>query len=341
MRKFTLFTAVFIMGLIISSPDMMARGRQTTNTNEKSSPARPATSPSRPSTANTRPAVTTQRPTVTSRPSTTPSIGTSSPRPNSSSARPGTSTTRPGTGSMSPATPNRPGTPTTPPNASTGRPGTPNNGGASQRPPTPNVRPSSPTPTPPPRPNGPNYGTPPPPPRPNGYQPGYSYRPPLPHTPPSFSFLRPTPPPNWRPTYRTPSFSTFLGLTLGALFSNSINSLFNSGYNVTGYTSNEVYLNNVTYCNVNWPNVTMYYNNGFLCGSLFSTSTYVYDLSRYNYLYSYLTNLYGYPVSSQNMSAGGKSCTWWGNNNTFMTLSFYPEYINGNVRYFTTLTTGN
>ena len=131
-----------------------------------------------------------------------------------------------------------------------------------------------------------------------------------------------------------------MGLTLGAVFSNAINSLINSGYNVVGYVDNEVYLTNVSYCNVSWPNATMYYDKGYLYGSLFSSSTYSYDMSRYNYVYSYLTSRYGSPVSSQNISGGGVSCTWWGSGDTYLTLSYFPEYVNGNLRYFTTLSTG-
>ena len=227
------------------------------------------------------------------------------------------------------------------------RPGTPNNN-ASQRPPTPNVRPT--TPAPPSKP-GFNPGIPPSnkpggnmpapvPPRPSGpFNPGYSYRPPMPHTPPSFNYYRPTPPPSWMPA-KPLSFGRILGIALGSVISNSINSLYNSGYNIAGYTNNEVFLNNVNYCNVSWPNVTMYYNNGYLQGSLFSASSYTYDPSRYNYVYSYLTSHYGMPVTSQSISNGGMSCTWWGSNNTFLTLSFYPEVTFGGTRYFTTLSTG-
>lgn len=162
------------------------------------------------------------------------------------------------------------------------------------------------------------------------------------HIPPSYSYYRPTPPPSWRPTYRTPSFGTILGLTLGTLFANSINSLFNSGYNVAGYTNNEVYLNNVNFCNVNWPNATLYYNNGYLAGSVFAYSTISYDPTRYNYVFNNLCAQYGAPVSNQTLNNGGMSSTWWGTGNSYVTLSFYPEFVSGlGTRYFTTVSMGN
>lgn len=201
------------------------------------------------------------------------------------------------------------------------RPGT-----ASQRPGTPNTRPTMPQ-----QPARPTTPVPPPPPQ---------YKPSMPHTPPNYNYYRPTPRPSWRPPAGAFSFNRILGLTLGSLLSNSINSLFNSGYNVTGYTNNNVYLRDVNYCNVTWPEATLYYNNGYLQGSVFSASSYAYDPTRYNYVYNYLTTHYGMPVSSQNLSAGGMSCTWWGGSNTYLTLSFYPETTYGGIRYFTTLSTG-
>lgn len=139
-----------------------------------------------------------------------------------------------------------------------------------------------------------------------------------------------------------PSFATFLGITLGSLFANTVNSLYNHGYNVTGYTSNEVYLNNVNYFNVNWPNVTLYYDKGYLMGSLFSSSSVSYDMSRYNYVYRAIAERYGMPYTVQTINNGGIMATWWGAGNTYITLSYYPEYISGlGTRYFTTLSTGN
>ena len=132
-----------------------------------------------------------------------------------------------------------------------------------------------------------------------------------------------------------------MGITLGTIISNSVNSLINSGYIVTGYNSNEVYLSDVNYFNVTWPEATLFYNRGYLEGSLFSAATPSFDMSRYNYLYSELTVKYGRPITTNTLSNGGLTCTWWGNGNSYLTLSYYPEYISGSgTFYFTTLATG-
>lgn len=358
MKKSVLLLATLAFSMAFTSAEAQNRGRQNTGTNttlNKSAATKTVSGNNVKASTIGSTASRPGTPSVTPRPSTpaTPSMP-NRPGSNAGATRPGSSTPstgatqRPGNGSVTTppgngSTTQRPGNGNAtqrPGNGNvTQRPGTsmPNTG-ASQRPGTPNVRPSTP-PTPPP-PSRPNY--PPPPPRPNGYQPGYSYRPPMPHTPPGYTYYRPTPPPSWHVSSRSPNFGTILGVALGTFFSNSINALFNSGYNVSGYTNNEVYLSNVNYCNLNWPNVTMYYNNGYLAGSLFSASSISYDPSRYNYVYNTLCSQYGYPVSSQSLSGGGMSCTWWGVGNSYITLSFYPEYISGlGTRYFTTVATGN
>ena len=326
MKKLYTLPLVFLLGLT-----MVGTQAQTQTRGRQNSGNRPATTQSRSGASSNSAA----------RPSTgngaaRPSTGNSAARPSGNTASP----QRPGTSNN--GSTNRPSTP--PPSAgqqASPRPGTPNVSNRPSTPPPANNRPS----TPPPATNRPS--TPPPPahttpPRPTSYRPGYSYRPPMPYTPPSYTYYRPTPPPTWRPVYGTPRFGTILGLTLGAVISNSVNSLINSGYAVMGYNNNEIYLNNVNYCNVNWPNATMFYTGGYLKGSLFSSSTMTYDQSRYNYLYNYLTGLYGLPVATQSLSGGGYSCSWWGYDNTYMTLSFYPEYIPGvGTRYFTTIATGN
>lgn len=260
---------------------------------------------------------TTARPAATSstaRPAA--SSTTTRPTANASTTRPGASstTTRPG-GST---TTNRPG------NTSPTQPSAPS---ASQRPGTPNQRPVSNPPS------VPTTNPIKPPTRP--------VVPSRPNTPPNFNYYRPTPPPTWRPSASVPHFNSILGVALGTFLSNSINSFYTNGYNVTGYNSNQVFLSNVNIFNVIWPEATMFYTNGYLSGSLFSYASYTYDPSRYNYVYNKITSQYGLPVSTQNLSNGGMSCTWWGYNN-YITLSFFPEYIPGyGQRYFTTLSMGN
>lgn len=305
MKKVFTLVGVLMLGLTMTFATAQTRGRQNTGNNKTPAVSTNNQATSRPSTPNSRPAGNTGAP---------GNVGNASQRPSTPNppSNPGNNNNFQG----NPGANNRPG----------GNPpgGNPPGGPGYNRPNTP-----------PPPPSGPQ------PPRPSGYVPGYSYRPPMTYTPPSYYYYRPTPPPNWRPSYGAPTFGNILGLTLGAILSNSVNSLITGGYHVSGYNNNEVYLNNVNYCNVNWPNVTMYYNNGRLRGSLFSSSSISYDVSRYNYLYSYLTSMYGMPISSQNLNGGGMACTWWGYSDTYLTLSFYPEYVYGlGNRYFTTLSTG-
>lgn len=152
---------------------------------------------------------------------------------------------------------------------------------------------------------------------------------------------RPTPPPHFRPYHGAPNFGTILGVTIGTALNISINVLLNSGYDVVGYGPQAVYLNNVSMLNYNWPNATLNYVNGNLIGSEFVYSTCYQDMSRYNMLYSRLINQYGYPASSQSNGGGSISVTWWGYNNNFVTLSYFPDYAaNGGLRYYTALSFG-
>lgn len=332
MKRYALLTVTAVLALNMFGSGQSVRGRQNSGSGTPSQSTR-TVAPSR----STAPAASSGS--AAQRPGN--SSGSAAQRPgNSNPPSSGNAAQRPGN-SNPPSSGNaaqRPGNSNPPSSGSaTQRPGNsnpPSSGNAAQRPGTPNTRPVAPPPAP-------SRPTPPPPQRPQGYNPGYHYVPPRPYTPPHYTYYRPTPPPSWRPTINTPTFGSFLGLTLGAVLSNSINYLFNNGYHVSGYTSDRVYLNNVNFCNMTWPDVTMYYNNGYLQGTLFSNYSVSYDPSRYNYAYSYLTGLYGYPVSNQNLSQGGMSSTWWGRDNTYITLSFYPEYIAGyGVRYFTTISMG-
>lgn len=347
MKKLYTLSIVLVFGLSMIGTVAFARGRQTSGGNQGSSTSRSpsASTTTRPPSASTtsRPpsASTTTRPPSTSTTTRPPSTSTTT-RPPAASSRPTTPTPSRPAGSAT-TSPSRPGGSTT-----TQRPATPPGNNASVRPSTPNTRPTPPpthstTPSRPATPPPPAVRpTPPPPPMPPVYRPDYSYHPPMRYTPPSYYYYRPTPPPTWRPTYTTPNFGTILGLVLGSAISNSVNWLLNNQYVVAGYNANQIFMNNVNYCNVVWPNVTMYYNNGFLQGSLFSASTISYDMSRYNYVYNYLTGMYGLPVTTQSLNSGGISCTWWGYDRTYLTLSYYPEYVSGlGIRYFTTLSTGN
>lgn len=176
-----------------------------------------------------------------------------------------------------------------------------------------------------------------------GYRPPYHAHAPMrPYMPVNRPWRPPVPPRHWRPYHGAPRFSTILGITLGTAIDITINSLLNSGYNVTGYGPNVVYLNSVPMMNFTWPNATFNYVDGAFRGSEFTYSTPGYDMSRYNMLYNQLISQYGYPVSVQNNGGDSVSATWWGYNNGYITLSFFPDYAyNGSLRYYTTLSVGN
>lgn len=222
------------------------------------------------------------------------------------------------------------------------RPPQHNNAGPSNRPGNNHHAGQAPTPSRPPQHNaGPapkpgnnhhHVGHTPPPPRP-------PQRPLMPaHRP----WQRPTPPP---PTYRpapgwTP-FQTILGVTLGSAINISINALMNSGYNVTGYGNDAVYVANASMLNMLWPDATLFYNNGGLYASEFVYSTPVYNMSRYNSTYRTLVRNYGNPVSSTN-NGGALTTTWWGPNGQFINLTFQNALSgDGSTRFYTTLSFGN
>lgn len=155
-------------------------------------------------------------------------------------------------------------------------------------------------------------------------------------------WYRPTPPPSFRPYKGCPTFSTILGVTIGSALNYTLNSLINSGYNVLGYIDDAIYLSNVSMLNFVWPNATMYYTDNQLRGSEFVYSSTGYDRSRYSAAYNNLVRLYGSPVSVQSDGNYSETATWWGYNNSYVTLSFYPDYAtNGVLRYYTTLSFGN
>lgn len=148
-------------------------------------------------------------------------------------------------------------------------------------------------------------------------------------------YYRPVPPPAWRPVVYGPSFNTILGITFGTAFNISLQTLVNDGYAISSYGDDVVYLTNVPQMNYYWPDAALYYTNGRLAGSTFTYPTTVYDLSRYNSLYTTFYNQYGAPVTTVN-NGGVISATWFGNNNRYVTLEFNSNYGG----YYTTLSYG-
>lgn len=314
MRRLYTLISVLLIGSLVGCPLVEAQNRGRGHSQTSQSPSR-RPSQSRPGNMG-RPSGSSQ-----SRPN--PSQGPSNNRP--SNNRPGSSNK---------PTPNRPGNNRPDHN----RPG--NNRPDHNRPdhnrpghgwgtPNPVLGPSN---------NRPGNHRPPTPPRPV-HRPAPPVRPYMPaHRP----WRRPTPPPHFRPYTGMPAFAGILGLTFGTALGITVNALINSGYNVSGYGNDVVYLSSVPLYNMTWPNATLNYINGDLRGSVFTYSTPGYDMSRYNILYNDLVSRYGYPVSVENNGGYNVSTTWWGANNGYITLSYFTDYANnGSLRYYTTLSIGN
>lgn len=172
--------------------------------------------------------------------------------------------------------------------------------------------------------------------RPSPPPPTYHHNRPPHHVPFFATCHRPVPPPRWHYHGGGPSFGTILGVALGTAIGVSINTLVGSGYTVSSYGNDVVYLTNVPQMNYMWPDAALYYENGLLYGSQFTCPSAYYDLARYNSLYGAFTAQYGMPVQTVNR-VDMMSATWYGAANRFVTLSFGSQ---GGI-YYTTLSFGN
>ena len=179
---------------------------------------------------------------------------------------------------------------------------------------------------------GPGYGG-------NHY--GHIHRPPQrPYRPAPCPYHRPAPPVHYRPHCHISPLQAILGVALGVAFDNSVNIFLARNYYVDGYADNYLYMRNLNAYNYTWPDVMLYYNNGYLASSQFSYSTSNYDGYRYNNLYNQLYNMYGAPAVSQSI-ANGRRVTWWGYDNQYITLEFQSVYNYGSgIRYYTNLIIG-
>ncbi len=177
------------------------------------------------------------------------------------------------------------------------------------------------------------------PPRPS-YRPPYVQRPPVHvHRPAPRPWVRPVPPVAWRPRPGAPVISAIFGLNFGTALNVSLSFLAGNGYTVSGYGNNAVYLSDVNQYNYYWPEATMYYGNNGLERTEFFYSTSYPDTMRYNSLYNNLTSIYGSPVNVSNVSSS-LSATWFAPNKGYITLQYVPQYSSGQLRFFTTITTG-
>lgn len=153
---------------------------------------------------------------------------------------------------------------------------------------------------------------------------------------------RPVPPPAYRPRPTAPLLSTIFGIPFGVNINISLNTLTRSGYYIDGYSNNEVYLRNVYDMNYSWDDgVVNYDSRGGMQSVRLYQSTYGYDPSRYNNLYSMLCSQYGLPAL-QNYTGNEKTATWYDRDGShYVTLAYnYMTSNGGYARYYTILSYG-
>ena len=161
-----------------------------------------------------------------------------------------------------------------------------------------------------------------------------------PYRPAPCPYHRPTPPAYYRPHCHITPLQAILGVTLGAIFDTTVDIFIGRNYYIDGYSDNYLYMCDVNAYNYLWPDVMLYYNNGYLTSSQFSYSTNYFDGSRYNNVYNQLYGAYGAPAIAQNI-ANGRRVTWWGYDNQYITLEFQSTYTNGyGTRYYTNIIIG-
>ena len=170
---------------------------------------------------------------------------------------------------------------------------------------------------------------------------GHISRPPhRPNRPAAIVYHRPAPPVYYHPHCHITPLQALIGVTLGVAFDASVNVFLGRNYYVDGYDNDYLYMRDLYAYNYSWPDVMLYYSNGYLASSQFRYSTSYYDCGRYNSIYNQLYASYGAPAILQNIS-GGRRVTWWGYDNNYITLEFLSEYTTGyGTRYYTNLIIG-
>ena len=177
-------------------------------------------------------------------------------------------------------------------------------------------------------------------PKPGGHKDSHNSHINRPHCPPTAPYHRPTPPTSFRPSKGSPSFRAIFGIALGSTINISLDYLNRNSYNINGYGNDVIYLRNVTEYGYMWPDATLYYEANRLVGTQLMYSTNYNNHSRYNMVYSTLTNQYGNPINIQYVH-NGMIATWWGYDGQYITLEYHPTYTNnGQLRYITTLSFG-
>jgi hypothetical protein len=144
------------------------------------------------------------------------------------------------------------------------------------------------------------------------------------------SAMRPAlPRPSYRPPRRpgVPVLNSILGITFGTLARASVDALYRSGYTVTSYDSNNVYMQNVRQFGVTWQNAGLYYDNSGLYASQFEYTSPRNGLSIFNIAYSNISNIYGAPIDN-NVGAVTASATWWGGDSQgYITLNYASSCV--------------
>ena len=158
------------------------------------------------------------------------------------------------------------------------------------------------------------------------------------HRPAEFIISRPTPPKSYRPLVTAPIISGVFGLTFGYTYYNSLDYLFNRGYEIDGYDGEKVYLRNVNELNYFWPDAVLEYSSrGYLEEAELYYSTRYNDNSRFTRLFSDLCRMYGAPVSYKTSSKKMEASWYGGDFRGYISLTY--RYKNG--RYYTILGYGD
>lgn len=134
------------------------------------------------------------------------------------------------------------------------------------------------------------------------------------------------------------------GLPFGISINISIDNLRRDGYYIDGYNNNEVYLRNVYEMNYSWDDgVVIYDSSGRMQSARLYQSTYGYDSSRFDNLYSQICSQYGLPAT-QKYRNGEKTVTWYdrnGNGSHYVSLAYNHMTSDGGYpRYYTILCYG-
>ena len=139
-----------------------------------------------------------------------------------------------------------------------------------------------------------------------------------------------------------PMLTAVFGLPFGISINISIDNLRRDGYYIDGYNNNEVYLRNVYEMNYSWDDgVVIYDSSGRMQSARLYQSTYGYDSSRFDNLYSQICSQYGLPAT-QKYRNGEKTVTWYDRNGShYVSLAYNHMTSDGGYpRYYTILCYG-